>query len=72
MHVSRDSGHDLIIHAAMVEALLRCGNLSFVVRDLHDGWISIRSPRSSLISLNFLLTSALTLFRHPHRRAEFE
>lgn len=49
MHVARDS-HDPIIHAAMVEALLHC-NVSFVAR---DGWISIRSPRSSLVSLNFL------------------
>lgn len=49
MHVARDS-HDPIIHAVMVEALLHC-NVSFVAR---DGWISIRSPRSSLVSLNFL------------------
>lgn len=67
-HVARDS-HDSIIHAVMVEALLRCRNLSFVARILHDGWISIRSPRSSLIYLNFLSISAFILFRHPHRRA---
>lgn len=35
-HVARDS-HDSIIHAVMVEALLRCRNLSFVARILHDG-----------------------------------
>lgn len=46
MHVARDP----IIHAAIVEALLHC-NVSFVAR---DRWISIRSPRSSLVSLNFL------------------
>lgn len=67
-HVARDS-HDSIIHAVTVEALLRCRNLSFVARILHDGWISIRSPRSSLIYLNFLSISAFILFRHPHRRA---
>lgn len=67
VHVARDS-HDPIIHAAMVEALLHC-NVSFVAR---DGWISIRSPRSSFVSLNFLSTPALTIFRHPYRRAELE